>query len=85
MQVFWWQCQCQSGGCETGHSCETPKRRPLGRDADGRGGDRGIAYTTLRQVVRGLGHDGTEDGEGAEDGSEELHLDGSGCRRVVLC
>lgn len=40
-----------------------------------------MAYTTLRQIVGSLGHDGTEDGEGAEDGSNELHLD----LGMVLC
>lgn len=36
----------------------------------------GETYTTLRQSGWGLGHDGTEDGEGADDSSEGLHFEG---------
>lgn len=35
-----------------------------------------MTYTALRQSGRGLGHDGTEDGEGADDSSEGLHFEG---------
>lgn len=38
-----------------------------------------MTYTALGQSGRSLGHDGTEDGEGADDSSEGLHFEDLVC------